>query len=67
MPRLALILALLLAVPVAADAVPPPPPTEKPHAPTPPAPPRGDEDELGEFVPSENVPADAAVAFPNDI
>jgi hypothetical protein len=65
MSRLALILALLLALPVAADPVPPSPAPEKPHAS--PAPPRNDEGELGEFVPSENVPADAAVAFPNDI
>ena len=73
MPRLALLLVLLLALPLAADTPPPaapsaPPPVsgEKPRPEKAPAPP-GDEGELDEFVPSENVPADTAVAFPNDI
>ena len=68
MPRLAVLVVLLLALPVVADTPTPParPPAEKPRPVAPPAPP-SDEGELDEFVPSENVPADASVAFPHDI
>ncbi len=71
MPRLAVLVVLLLALPVVADtpapATPAPrPPAEKPGPAASPAPP-ADEGELDEFVPSENVPADASVAFPHDI
>ena len=44
-------------------APPPPPPTPPPAAATP-APPAGD---IEDFVPSEKVSADDAVAFPVDI
>ncbi len=73
MPRQAVLLVLLLALPVAADAPRPASPAPRPSAPAekprPAASPArpSDEGELDEFVPSENVPADASVAFPHDI
>ena len=71
MPRLAVLLVLLLALPVVADTPAPATPAPRPPAGPPrpaasPAPP-ADEGQLEEFVPSENVPADASVAFPHDI
>lgn len=65
--RPAVLLAVLLALPLAADT-PSPAPAAPPRPSAPPKPaPANDEKKLDEFVPSEHVPAGVAVDFPNDI